>query len=280
VAVAILTRAPLSEIHGNLVSNRPALLSVFFPAAIIAVFNNMLFGIGEIFHSNVWWSRAFAMREGIGVKAYLLAGVVWLPIPVVAGFLGLAAPSVGINVTRPDVVGPLVAANILGYAGSVLVFIVVFCSLASSIDSLLAATSDVVTKEVVQPLFMPNASDKQIRKVASMVIVAVGLTTWAICLPKVGTLATVLFFAGPLVGSTIWPIISGLFWQRCNPAGAVLAMVLGSAVGLIAYVQIGWYTATLISTAMSFLTVIGTTLLWPRAFDWRSLAGGKEAVPA
>jgi len=278
VAIAILTRAPLNEIHSNLQANRPALLNVFFPAAIMAVFNNLLFGIGEIFHSNVWWSRAFAMREGVGMKAYLLAGVIWLPIPVVAGFLGLAAPTLGINITRPDVVGPLVAANLLGYAGAVLVFIVVFSSLASSIDSLLAATSDVVTKEIVQPLFMPHAKDRQLRKVAGLVIALVGLITWGICLPKVGTLATVLFFAGPLVGSTIWPIIAGLFLQQTNRIGAILAMVLGSGVGLIAYVEIGWYSATLIGTAVSFLTVAGTTLLWPHTFDWRILAGEAAEV--
>jgi Na+/proline symporter len=280
VAIAILARVPLAEVYGNLQTNRPALLNVFFPAAIMAVFNNLLFGIGEIFHSNVWWSRAFAMREGVGIKAYLLAGMIWLPIPIVAGFLGLAAPTLGINITRPDVVGPLVAANILGYAGGVLVFIVVFCSLASSIDSLLAATSDVVTKEVVQPLLMPNATDAQIRKVATVVIILVGLVTWAVCLPKVGTLATVLFFAGPLVGSTIWPIIAGLFWRRVNATGAVLAMVLGSSIGLFAYFQIGWYTASLIGTAVSFLTLVGTTLLRPRAFDWGALTAEKEVQRA
>jgi Na+/proline symporter len=278
VAIAILTRVPLADVYGNLQTNRPALLNVFFPAAIMAVFNNLLFGIGEIFHSNVWWSRAFAMREGVGMKAYLLAGIIWLPIPIVAGFLGLAAPTIGINITRPDVVGPLVAANILGYAGGVLVFIVVFCSLASSIDSLLAATSDVVTKEVIQPLFMPHANDVQIRKIASVVIVLVGLITWSVCLPKVGTLATVLFFAGPLVGSTIWPIIAGLFWKRANATGAVWAMLLGSSIGLIAYFQIGWYTGSLIGTAVSFLTVVVTTLWRPHAFDWGALAAKKEAT--
>ncbi len=278
VAVAILMRAPLTEIYDNLRTNRPALLDVFFPAAIMAVFNNLLFGIGEIFHSNVWWSRAFAMREGVGMKAYLLAGLIWLPIPVVAGFLGLAAPTMGINITRPDVVGPLVSAHILGYAGGILVFIVVFCSLASSIDSLLAATSDVVTTEIIKPLFMPNASEAMLRKAASMVIVAVGAITWAVCLPKVGTLASVLFFAGPLVGSTIWPIIVGLFWKKANPTGAVLAMALGSAVGLLAYVEIGWYSATLIGTGVSFLTTVGSSLLAPREFEWAVLLGERRAV--
>ena len=278
VAIAILSRVPMADIYDNLQQERPALLNIFFPAAIMAIFNNLLFGIGEIFHSNVWWSRAFAMREGVGMKAYLLAGLIWLPIPIVAGFLGLAAPTVGINITRPDVVGPMVAANVLGFAGGVLVFIVVFCSLASSIDSLLAATSDVITKEIVQPFFMPKATEQQIRKTASVVIVGVGITTWAICLPKIGTLATVLFFAGPLVGSTIWPIIAGLFWRSANPFGAVLAMILGSTIGLLAYSRIGWYSGALVGTAVSFVVVVLASLVRPQSFDWNLLATRGERV--
>ncbi len=272
VAVAVINRISLEEIHANLVEKRPGLLDALMPAAIMALFNNMLFGIGEIVHSNVWWSRAFAMREDVGRKAYLLAGVLWLPIPIVAGFLGLAAPAMDIPITSPDVVGPIVAAEVLGSVGAILVFIVVFCSLASSIDSLLAATSDVVTTEIVRPLFMPDANKKQLRIAAGFVIATIGVITWLICLPNVGTLATVLFFAGPLVGSAIFPIVTGLFWPRASATAAVLAMVLGSAGGLVAYFQLGWYTGALVGTGISFaITMIGAAVNTEH-FDWKRLA--------
>lgn len=296
VAVAVISRAPVAEVHTNLVERRPELLNALMPAAIIALFNNMLFGIGEIFHSNVWWSRAFAMREGVGFKAYALAGVLWLPIPIVAGFLGLAAPALGINLIRPDVAGPVVAAEVLGSIGAIVVFVIVFCSLASSIDSLLAATSDVVTTEIVRPLFMRRASDRSLRKAAGVVIVFVGFLTWGFCLPwdtlstwkreggsfvdvvigggqPIGTLATVLFFAGPLVGSAIWPVLTGLFLRRASGAGAVGAMVLGSGAGLWAYFHpdLGWYTASLIGTAVSFVLTAGSLAISRREFDWAQL---------
>jgi urea-proton symporter len=81
VAGAVLTQIEIADVHQQLGSNRPMLLSMIFPAALMALFNNMLFGFGEIFHSNVWWSRAFAMREGVGPKAYALGGLLWLPDP-------------------------------------------------------------------------------------------------------------------------------------------------------------------------------------------------------
>ncbi len=49
VGFAVLSHVPIERIHANLASERPALLSVLFPAAIMAIFNNLLFGLGEVF---------------------------------------------------------------------------------------------------------------------------------------------------------------------------------------------------------------------------------------
>lgn len=279
LGVASLDALEWSTIYQTIEVERPALLEVMFPAALMAIFNNLLFGLGEIFHSNVWWSRAFAMREGVGRKAYVLGGILWLPIPVAAGFVALAAPALGVNVPRPDMVGPLVAATLLGKVGAVVIFVVVFASLASSVDSLLAATSDLITHDVIRP-FLSDRSPERLRKVGSRVIIGLGVFTWLVCLPRIGTLATVLFFAGALVGSTIWPIAAGLYWRQVNPAGAMWAMILGSVTGLIGYVTIAWYVAALIGTTVSMVVLVATTVMRPRAFAWSRLAEGEEAAPA
>ena len=104
--------------HSAVLAERPELLNLLMPAAIMFLFNNLLFGVGEIFHSNVWWSRAFAFREGVGFKAYTLAGFFWMPIPIVAGFVALTVPALQLNVPAADMVGPLVAANLLGVTGA------------------------------------------------------------------------------------------------------------------------------------------------------------------
>lgn len=271
VAIAVVTAVPLETVWEHTRVHRPALLDVLFPAALMSFFNNLLFGIGEVFHSNVWWARAFAMREGVGARAYALAGLIWLPIPIAAGFIALAAPVLGVDIARPDMIGPLVAGTVLGKVGSVVVFVLVFSSIASSVDSLLAASSQLVTVDVYQQLVRPHANAERLRNVAAAVILGMGLLTWLVCLPRIGTLASVLFFAGPLVGSTLWPILAGLFWRDSNPTGATLAMLMGSSVGLIAYFTIGWYIATLVGTTVSMLVVVLSTLAAPRRFDWSRL---------
>ncbi len=271
VGFSVLRHVSIEDIHTNLSAHKPALLDVMFPAAIMAVFNNLLFGLGEVFHNNVWWSRAFAFREGVGQKAFTIAGLIWLPIPIAAGFIALASGALGVDVPSPDMVGPLVIANVLGQVGAIGIFIIVFCSLASSIDSLLAATSDLITEDIYRKLLRPKANPQQLKKAAQFITLLLGLGTWAVCMPRIGTLATVLFFAGPLVGSMIWPIITGLYWKRATRTGAISGMVLGSAVGLVSYFQIGWYVASLIGTAISMACVLFFAWRYPENYDWERL---------
>ncbi len=271
VGFVVLGQVSVADIHAELSANRPALVDVLFPAAIMAIFNNLLFGLGEVFHNNVWWSRAFAFREGVGGKAFLIGGLVWFPIPVAAGFIALASGALNVAVPSADMVGPLVIADVLGQAGAIAIFIIVFCSLASSIDSLLAATSDLITEDVYRRLIKPAATPENLKRVAQIVTLALGVLTWAVCVPRLGTLATVLFFAGPLVGSMIWPIVTGLYWRRANATGAVGGMLLGAGIGLIAYFQIGWYVASTIGTAVSMLWVLGCAALSKSRFDWQKL---------
>jgi len=271
VGFAVLQNVSISEIHASLEANKPALVDVLFPAAIMAIFNNMLFGFGEVFHNNVWWSRAFAFREGVGGKAFFIGGLVWFPIPVAAGFIALAAGSLGVAIPSPDMVGPLVIANVLGQTGAIAIFIIVFCSLASSIDSLLAATSDLITEDVYRRLLKPAATPERLKSVAQWVTLALGVGTWAVCVPRIGTLASVLFFAGPLVGAMIWLIVTGLYWRKANSAGAVGGMLLGGGIGLISYFEIGWYVASTIGTAVSMAWVLGCAWLSRTDFDWNKL---------
>jgi len=271
VGITALLNMDLGLAYEKTVATKPALFNALMPVALLSLFNNMFFGFGEVFHNNVWWSRAFAMRREVVSKAFRTAGFFWLPIPVAVGFSALFATSLGINITDIDMTGPLIAAKLLGSAGAVILFVVIFCSLGSSIDSLLAATSDLIAEDVFKKMIVPDISDASLRKASTFIIVGLGVLTWLICLPRLGNLMTVLFYAGPFVGSAIWPIIAGLYWKRANQAGAVTAMISGSAVGLYAYAAYGWYTASLIGTVVSMVVVLGFTSISQSTFDWKKL---------
>lgn len=274
IGFTVLQKVEFGELYDNLSTVQPALLDIFFPVALLAFFNNMFFGFGEVFHNNVWWSRAFAMRRKVAPKAFLLSGLLWFPIPVAAGFIALTAGSLGINVVDVNMTGPLIASRVMGETGGggaliagVILFIVLFASLASSIDSLLAATSDLFTEDLYRKLFCAEVSDAKLRRAGKFIIIGLGLLTWLLCLPGWNILQ-VLFLSGPLVASTIWVVIGGLYDRRATGATAVAAMLSGSLFGLLAYFFIGWFTASLTSAAVSMCVMRIGSRLSRRLFDW------------
>ncbi|MGD8415050.1 MAG: urea transporter, partial [Candidatus Latescibacterota bacterium] len=149
--------------------------------------------------------------------------------------------------------------------------IVVFSALASSLDSLLAATGDLIVEDIYKKHLRPNATSSEMRRAASATILLLGFVTWLVCMMNLTTLASLLHFTGAFVASTIWPIAAGLYWRRTNKGGAVLAMVVGSLAGLAGYFIIGFYVAALVGAAVSMAIVLLTTLVRPSQFDWIEL---------
>jgi len=275
IGIAVLTQVNIPDMHAHMVEFQPALLDVLMPAALLIFFNSMIFGFGEIFHNNVWWSRAYAMRRGVAKKAFVISGLLWIPVPIAAGYIALSSGVLGINIPDGNMTGPLVASHVLGATGAanlagILIFVVLFCALASSIDSLLAATSDLVTEDIVRKWCGVDLSDKGARIVGMLVIFGIGLVAWGIAYPGRGLIG-VLLLAGPLVASVIWPVIGGLYWRRLSGGAAAAAMFFGSAVGLLAYVQIGPYTGAVASALVSMLIVVIGRRAATGAYEWSLL---------
>jgi Na+/proline symporter len=165
----------------------------------------------------------------------------------------------------------MVAAKILGVTGAVLVLIMVFSALSSSLDSLLAATSILVVEDIYRRHLRPEATAPELRRVTAWVIVGLGMLTWLLCAPRLTTLAELLYFTGAFVASTIWPIAAGLYWRKANAVGATAGMVLGSAAGLYSYFAVGFYVAALVGAVTSMVCVLLGVLLSRQPFDWQRL---------
>ncbi len=271
IAYICIQDVGISNIHNSLQAEAPQLLNLLFPAAIMFLFNNIFFGIGEIFHSNVWWSRAFAFKTNVGQKAFLLSGLMWLPVPIVTGFVALAAYQLNVLPPSPDMIGPLIASKLLGQVGAIFIFIIVFAALASSLDSLLAATSDLITRDIYQGLIKPGCDNEHLLRISKYTVVALGIVTWLLCLPKVATLGALLNFTGAFVASTIWPIVFGLYGTRLTGLFAGLAMLLGTVLGLAGYFGIGFYVAALTSCAVSLMVSLLGLAMSKQQFDWQTM---------
>jgi len=224
-----------------------------------------------VFHSNIWWSRVFASRRTVVFRSFLLGGLGWMTIPIVTGSIGLLALASKLEVPQVNMVFPVMTAQLLGAGGAALVFIVVFASLTSTLDSLLASTADLLAEDVFLKLLKPEASDRELKLATQWMVVLLGGLTLLLSWPRLDSLASVLFFTGALVASTVWPVACGLYWRTANRTAAIAAMLAGSVVGLLAYVLIAPYCAAVFSAAVSAVVMLLGSRFWPERFDFTLL---------
>jgi len=274
VAVLAFRQFPVPEVHRELVASHPGRLNLLLPAGLLIAWNSALFSMGEVFHNNIWWSRVFASRPSVVFRSFVFGGLAWMTVPVVTGSIGLVALAQAIELPQVNMVFPVVASQLLGAGGAAMVFVVVFASLTSTLDSLLASTADLVAEDVVFKLLNPQLSDAELKRATRLVVIGLGVVTLALSWPRLDSLASVLFFTGALVASTIWPVAYGLYWRSANRVAAIAAMVAGSGCGLLAYTLIAPYCAALISAAVSALVMAVGTQLWPERFSWHILKEG------
>ncbi|QNG26853.1 urea transporter [Synechococcus sp. HK01-R] len=274
VAVLAFRQFPVPEVHRALVASHPGRLNLLLPAGLLIAWNSALFSMGEVFHNNIWWSRVFASRASVVFRSFVFGGLAWMTVPVVTGSIGLVALAQAIELPQVNMVFPVLASQLLGAGGAAMVFVVVFASLTSTLDSLLASTADLVAEDVVFKLLNPQLSDAELKRATRLVVIGLGVVTLALSWPRLDSLASVLFFTGALVASTIWPVAYGLYWRSANRVAAIAAMVAGSACGLLAYTLIAPYCAALISAAVSALVMAVGTQLWPERFSWHILKEG------
>jgi SSS family transporter len=280
VAVLAYTTYGVGEVYRGLQENQPSALNLLLPAGLLFAWNTALFSMGEVFHSNVWWMRAFASRPTVNFRGFILSGIAWLTVPLVTGSIALVALALPgeFDIPQVNMVFPVVAATVLGTVGAILVFIVVFAALASTISGLLAATATLLTEDIYRRLINPDADDERLRQVARLLVGGLGVLTIALSWNYVTTMYGLLLLTGALVGSTVWPIACGLYWEKANRQAAFVAMLLGSAAGLTFYFAVSSFAAALIAFVVSAVVMVVWTTLRPQSFDWNILrtAGTKE----
>jgi len=192
-------------------------------------------------------------------------------VPMVTGSIGLVALARNLELDQINMVFPVMAADLLGAGGAALVFVVVFASLTSTLDSLLASTADLLAEDVYFKLLRPQATDLQLKQAARLMVLGLAVVTLALSWPRLDSLASVLFFTGALVASTVWPVACGLYWRMANRRAAIIAMLSGSAVGLTAYGLIAPYCAAVFSAAVSALVMVVGSQCWPERFGFALL---------
>ena len=185
-----------------------------------------------------FWMRAYALKEGTVVKAFILGAVFFGIVPVAMSLLGFvaagnheAAARVIAGSVPAQQVGPEVIGTLLPAGGMVLFVLVVLSSLASTGGSAICAGGSLVAVDIFRTYVKPSASNAEMLKIARCSVLALSVAaSWIALVPGITILGLFLFY-GTLRSSTLMPTILTLYMNRIPSwgifGGVASAIVLG-----------------------------------------------------
>ena len=266
-------------VYDGVMANKPELMNILSGVGIMYLGSNFLFATGEIFHSNIWWQRIYAAKEKVTFRSFILSGLIWTTVPIIAGSLAFVAVAEGYVVPQVNMVFPIVVSKLLGPAGSVLVLIIIYSALASTVSSVLTASSNLLVQDIYKRAFKPNASDEQIVKYVRYTIVGMAVVTVILVWNQPASMYQVLYLTGSAVAATIWPIAMGIYNSRVNRTAVLVAMICSVGLGLVAYFSISSYAAPVVSALVGLVIIsIGTKLSPDTSFSFDQLDEQVSAI--
>lgn len=174
--------------------------------------------------------RVFAAKSGsTASRACYYAGVLTIVAGVTASFAGLLAPSMLGEMADNRMVLPALAVEQAPFWIGLLVMIGVVGASMSTCDGAILATSAVISRNIIQRWSGQEMNDERLLRLTRIVAVpmTIGGLAFALYRPEPGLLLVLAFdilFAGCVV-----PLFAGVYWPRANAAGAVAAILCGTA---------------------------------------------------
>ncbi|KAI0957024.1 hypothetical protein AcW1_005550 [Taiwanofungus camphoratus] len=211
-------------------------------------------GLGTVMLDQGYWQRAIASKAKTAVHAYLMGGIAWFAVPLTfSTVMGLAAVALSNNPTFPfpgglspaqidaGLASPAGVVAILGKGGAAAMLILLFMAVTSAASSEMIATSSILTFDLYQIHFKPDASPDVLIRV-SHIMVAV----WAVIMSCIAclwngigiSLNWLFLFSGTIYTAAVGPIVFSVLWRKQTGVAAISGALSGTCIGLICWLVV------------------------------------------
>ncbi|GAB3643791.1 sodium:solute symporter family transporter [Spirosoma arcticum] len=195
-----------------------------------------------------------AKSETDGQKLAGLSAILFFIFPIIFLFPPLAARVILPNLENPEMAYVSLCLKLLPEGIMGLMIAAMFAATMSVLSAEYNVTASVLTRDIYQRVFRPNASGKEALLVGRVMTLLVG------CIVTVGALFVAGFggafeanklLAGIFSVPMIIPVIFGLLLRKPQPWGALATLFLGTILGFILNLNkgISWEVATLVEIA-------------------------------
>lgn len=207
------------------------------------------------------WQRAFAMRNNIVKKSFLLGAVFFVFVPLLLGILGFAAAgsNVAINANQTQLAGLFLVKNYLPQVGVYIFSFMVLAGLVAAGMAALSAASSVGVIDLFR-LFKKDFSDKNTILISRITMIVILLIAVLIAMmPNIQLLYLVLLI-GVFRASLMIPTILSLYWPKVSTNFTFLGVVLGMLIGIPLFIYGSVAKVPLISSFGSLMPIFISTI--------------------
>jgi sodium/proline symporter len=162
------------------------------------------------------------------VRGSVIAVVCIIVFDMGAVFTGMAGRVLFEGLADSETVMPTMSAELFPPVFTGVFLVVVLAAILSTVDSLLILASSAVVRDVVQKVFNPNLTERQLSSLGRITTAAIGIGALALALPEVRVVFWFVLFAWSGIASAFAPVVlCSLFWSGTTKAGAIAGMVAG-----------------------------------------------------
>ena len=229
----------------------------------------------------IFWQKVWSIKTQHVGKSFLLAGILFYPIPITLGLLGLIGISLQIPLAEIGgdlaAIGPYIVSHIGLPTFIILLYVlVILAACYSTIDGGAAAMASVVTVDIVKKIH-PKIGERALFIYAKLAILIGGIVATIIILSGVD-FTTLVLTTYALKTAILLPLILAILWPRTNSLGFVGGIVLSILIGMPIRHIYGELAGTLTILSVSVFTVWFAAILKPSYFDIRSLRQVKDEL--
>lgn len=226
------------------------------------------------------WQRAFAMKDKIAKKSFLLGAVFFAFVPLLLGIIGFAAAGshLAIDANQTQLAGVFLVKNYLPQVGVYIFSFMVLAGLVAAGMAALSAAGSVGAMDLFY-LFKKEFSDKNTVLISRITMAVILLIALLIALlPNIQLLYLVLLI-GVFRAALMVPTILSLYWRNLSTNYTFLGIVIGMLIGIPLFIYGSIAKIPLITSFGSLVPIIVSTIfciigavLKPANFNYEKLS--------
>ncbi len=186
------------------------------------------------------WQRAFAIKEGKAVKAFIFGSVLFGLVPLGLSSLGFLAANPALGISLPagvdaSMVGVQAVASLLPFWAVSLFVLMLLAGLSSALDAGLSAASSLWVTDIVKPKSDEEAVSKARFAMGWITVLGLAVSLAAVYIPHFG-LQQLWWVFNTIAACVVVPTVLSLYWSGLSERGVFWGVLVAFVFGIPVFI--------------------------------------------